>query len=159
VPAAHYQVRPASRLANIEQIHLEPLAVLVALVGHLLARGQDRLDPTQIYDRHAAVGLLDNAGNDVAHPLPVLLEQLRVVHLVEALVEGLAHHLGRYAREVVGCYVLPVLHHPEVARLPIEDHPGPLFCPLAVLVGSEQGLLEHTRYRIERDALVRLYLA
>src|SRR5215212_2233195 len=151
VPAAHHQVRPASWLADIQQVDLEPLAVLVALVGHLLARWQDRLDPTQVYDRHAAVGLLDDAGNDVAHTLAVLFQKLCVVYLVEALVEGLAHHLGRYAREVVGRYVLPVLHHPEVSSLPVEDHPGPLFCPLAVLVCREQGLFEHALYRLERD--------
>jgi hypothetical protein len=84
------------------------------------------------------VGLLDNAGDDVAHPAAVFLQKLRVVHLVEALVKGLAHDLGRYAREVMGRYVFPVLHDPEVASLPVEDHLGPLLGPLAVLVGREQ---------------------
>ncbi len=60
------------------------------------------------------------------------------MHLVEALVESLAHDLGRYAREVVGRYVLAVLHDPEVTGLPVKDHPGALLGPLAILVGREQ---------------------
>ena len=104
------------------------------------------------------MGLLDDAGDDVAHALAVLLQKLFVVYLVQALVEGLAHHLGRYAREVVRRYVLAVFHHPEVARVLVEDYPGILFRPLAALVGREQGLFEHALYRLERDALVRLYL-
>src|SRR3712207_3958139 len=138
VTAADHQVRPPTGLPDVQQVNLEALPVLVALVGHLLAGWQDRLHPAKVDYGHAAVGLLDNAGDDFAPPLAVLLQELRVVHLVEALVEGLAHDLGRYAREIVGRYVLPVLCDPEVARLPVEDHPGPLLGPLAVLVGCKQ---------------------
>jgi hypothetical protein len=84
------------------------------------------------------VGLLYDAGHHVAHALAVLIEQLLVVHLVEALVERLAHDLGRYAREVVRRYILAVLHDPQVARVLVEDDPRLFIGPLPALVGREQ---------------------
>jgi hypothetical protein len=104
------------------------------------------------------VGLLDDAGDDVPHPLAVLLEELLVVDLVEPLVERLAHDLSGDAGKVVGRYVLVVLHDPEVARVLVEDHAGVLVGPLAPLVGGEQGLFEHPLDGLEGDALVVLYL-
>src|SRR5918998_4672241 len=150
VATAHRQARAAPGLPDLQQVNLEPLPVLVALVGDLFARRQERLDPPKVHERHPPVSLLDDAGHDVADALAVLLDELLAVHLVEALVEGLAHDLGRYAGEVIGGYVLVVLHNPEVTGLSVKDHPGALHGPLAVLIGREQGLLEHPRDRLER---------
>src|SRR5215210_4394219 len=159
VAPAHGQAGSAPSLPDLQQVHLQPLAVLVTLVRHLLAGRQDRLDPTEVDQRHPPVGLLHDAGHDVAHALAVLIQQLLVVHLVEALVERLAHDLGRYARKVVRRYDLAVLHDPQVAGLLVEDDPSLLICPLTALVGREQRLLEHTLHRLEGYAFVRLYLA
>src|SRR5215210_5533610 len=159
---ATFERRPASRatasLPDLQQIHLEALAVLVALVWHLLARGQYGLDPSKIDQRHPPVGLLYDTGHDVTHALAVLVQQLLVVYLVQALVESLAHYLGGYAREVVRGYVLAVLHDPEVARILVENDPCVFVGPLATLVSGEKRLLQHALHRCERDALVRLYL-
>src|ERR687896_344285 len=159
VAPAHGQAGAAPSLPDLQQVHLQPLSVLVALVRHLLAGRQDRLDPTEIDQRHPSVGLLYDAGHDIAHALAVLLQQLLVVNLVQTLVERLTHHLGRYTREVVRGYVLAVLHNPEIACVLVEDYPRLLLSPLATLVSREQRLLEYTLYRLEGYAFVRLYLA
>src|SRR5215212_5978751 len=44
VTTAHRQARAAATLPDLQEVHLEALAVLVALVRHLLAGWQDRLD-------------------------------------------------------------------------------------------------------------------
>src|SRR5215210_3320370 len=159
VTPAHGQARATAALPNLQQIHFQPLPVLVALVGHLLAGRQDRLDPAEVHQRHPPVGLLHDAGHHIAHALAILIEELLVVYLVQALVERLAHDLGRNAREVVRGDVLAVLHDPEVAGLLVEDDPRLLVRPLAALVGGEQRLLKNSLHRLEGDALVRLYLA
>src|SRR5215210_207656 len=160
---ATFERSPASRataaLPDLQQIHFQPLPVLVALVGHLLAGRQDRLDPAEVHQRHPPVGLLHDAGHHIAHALAILIEELLVVYLVQALVERLAHDLSRNAREVVRGDVLAVLHDPEVAGLLVEDDPRLLVRPLAALVGGEQRLLKNSLHRLEGDALVRLYLA
>src|SRR5215212_4024616 len=158
VTPAHRQARAAASLPDLQQIHLEALAVLVALVWYLLTRGQYGLDPSKIDQRHPPVGLLYDTGHDVTHALAVLVQQLLVVYLVQALVESLAHYLGGYAREVVRGYVLAVLHDPEVARILIENDPCVFVGPLTTLVSGEKRLLQHALHRCERDALVRLYL-
>src|SRR3712207_9139157 len=63
------QARAAPGLPDLQQVHLEPLPVLVALVGDLLARRQQRFDPPKIYEGHPPVGLLDDAGHDVTDAL------------------------------------------------------------------------------------------
>jgi hypothetical protein len=56
-----------------------------------------------------------------------------------------------------GRYVVSVLHHPEITRLLVEDHLGTLDRPLTILVGREQGFLQHTLYRLEGYALIHFY--
>src|ERR687894_591727 len=118
----------------------------------------DSFDPPQVHERHPPMRLLDDTGHDVAHAPPILLEELLVVHLIEALVKGLAHHLGGDAGEVVGRYVLAVLHNTQVTRLLGQDHLGPLFGPFPALVSGEQRLFEDALHRLEGDTLVHLDL-
>src|SRR5215217_6303678 len=71
---AHGQAGTAPSLPYLQQVHLEALAVLVALVRNLLAGRQNRLDPTEVDQGHPPVGLLHDAGNNVAHALAVLVQ-------------------------------------------------------------------------------------
>src|SRR5215218_341908 len=158
VAPAHREARPAAAFPYLQQVHLEALSILVALVGHLLAGRQYRLDAPEVDESHPPVRLLHDAGDDVAHALAVLVEQLLVMHLVQALVESLAHDLGGYAGEVVRRYVLAFFHHPEVARVLVEDYPGVRVRSFPTLVGREQGFFEYALHRLEGDTLVRLYL-
>ena len=137
-PTASVKIMDSTGKTVAELPEIEPLPVLVALVRHLLACRQYRLDPTEVHERHPPVGLLHNPGHDVAHALAVLLQELLVVHLVQALVERLAHDLGRDAREVRRGDVLLVLHHPQVAGIRIQDDACLLVRPLAAQVRGEK---------------------
>ena len=75
--------------------------MLVALVGNLLGLRQQRLDPTQIEQRVARVGLLDDAGDDVALAARVLLVLALALGLADALQDHLLGGLRGDAAEVL----------------------------------------------------------
>ena len=64
---------PLAVRADLDDVGLHPGAGLGALVGDLLGLGQQRLDPAEVEQRVAGVGLLDDAGDDVALAAGVLL--------------------------------------------------------------------------------------
>ena len=76
--------------------------MVVVLVLHLLGLRQQRFDLAEVEQRVAGVGLLDDAGDDVALAACVLL----VLHLALRLADALEDHLLRGLRgdaaEVVG---------------------------------------------------------
>ena len=102
VGAGHDDLRALRGLADLDDVGLQPAAVVVALVLDLLGLGQQRLDLAEVEQRVALVGLLDDPGDDVALATGVLL----VLHLALGLTDALEDHLLRGLRgdatEVVG---------------------------------------------------------
>ncbi len=84
--------------------------MLVALGGHLLALGQPRLHPAQIDQGVPAVGLLHDAGHDLADAIRVLLEHDALLGLADALIDHLLGRLGRDPPEVLRSDLLALGH-------------------------------------------------
>ena len=77
--------------------------MVVALARHLLALGQQRLDAlAQLDQRVALVGLLDDAGDQLADAVVVLVVHHRALGLADPLVDDLLGGLGGDAAEVLG---------------------------------------------------------
>ena len=93
-------------LRDLLDDRLQTHTVLVPLGGHLLALGQQRLDPAQVDQRVAVVRLLDDARDDLAQATRVLLEEQILLGLADALVDDLLRRLGGDAPEVVGSDLL-----------------------------------------------------
>ena len=100
VGAADDDLRALGGLADLDDVGLDAVARLGALVRHLLGLRQQRLDPTEVEQRVAAVGLLDDAGDDVALAVGVLLELALALGLADALAHHLAEGLGGDAAEL-----------------------------------------------------------
>ena len=81
-------------LANLDDVRLHAAAWLGALERHLLGLRQQRLDPTEVEQGVAAVGLLNDAGDDVAFTVRVFLELAIALGLTDALVHHLTEGLG-----------------------------------------------------------------
>ena len=77
--------------------------MVVALAVHLLAARQQRLHAlAQLHERVARVGLLDDPGDQLAHAVLVLLEDVVALGLADPLQDHLLGRLGGDAAEVVG---------------------------------------------------------
>ena len=88
---------------------LDALGVVVALALDLLGLGQQRLDAfAQLHERVAGVGLLHDAGDQLADPVAVLLVHHVALGLADALQDHLLGGLRGDAAEVVGRDVLLV---------------------------------------------------
>ena len=73
--ARHDDRRLVGGLAHVDDVGLDALVVVVALVVGLLARRQKRLDAfAQLDERVAAVALLHGAGHRLADTVGVLVE-------------------------------------------------------------------------------------
>ena len=82
---------------------LDALGVVVALAVDLLGLGQQRLDAlAQLDERVAAVGLLDDAGDELADAVAVLLEHHVALGLADALEDDLLGRLRGDPAEVAG---------------------------------------------------------
>ena len=92
--ARQHDLRALRAGAHLDDHGLDARAVLVALAGDLLAAREQRLDPAEIDERVARVGLLDDAGHDVADAALVLREH----HLALGLADPLQDHLLRGLR-------------------------------------------------------------
>ena len=153
-------------LANLDDVRLQPGAVLVALVGNLLGLGQQRLDPAQVEQRVALVVLLDDAGDDVALAAGVLLVLHVPLGLADALEDHLLGRLGGDATEVVGG-VLPLPHDVAVlvellgvdvdlAGVGVDRDDGLLGGLGHALVGGDQGVGQSLEEGVDGDALLPL---
>ena len=105
VGAADDDLRPFARLAHLDDVGLEPGAVLVALIGDLLGLGQQGLDLAQVQQRVAVVRLLHDPRHDVALAARVLLVLHVALYFTDPLEDDLLRSLCRDASEVVGCVV------------------------------------------------------
>ncbi len=164
VGAAHHDLRALGRLADLDDVGLEAGPVLVALVGHLLGLGQQRLHLAEVEERVAVVGLLDDAGDDVALAARVLL----VLHVALDLADPLEDHLlGRLrgdAPEVVGGVVpLPddlallvelLAVDPDLPRVGVDGDDGLLGRVGPPLVRGDQSVGQGVEQCLDRNPLV-----
>ena len=157
-------LRPLGRLADLDDVRLQPGAVLVALVGDLLGLGQQGLHLAQVEQGVAVVGLLDDAGDDVAFLAGVLLVLLVPLDLANALEDDLLGRLGGDAAEVVG-RVVPLVEDvavlvellavdADLAGLRVDRDDRLLGGVRASLVGGDERVGQRVEQRVDRDALV-----
>ena len=102
VRARHDDLRTLRRLAHLDDVRLHARAVVVPVARDLLGLRQQRLDPTEVEQRVARVGLLDDAGDDVAFAAGVLLVLHLALGLADALQDDLLRRLRGDAAEVGG---------------------------------------------------------
>ena len=162
-PADH-DLGALGRLADLDDVRLQPGAVLVALVGDLLGLGQQRLDLAQVEQGVAVVGLLDDAGHDVALAPGVLLVLEVALDLPDALEDDLLGRLGGDPAEVVGGVVpladdVAVLVEllavdPDLARVGVDRDDRLLGGVGTALVGGDQGVGQGVEQRLDGDPLV-----
>ncbi len=97
---------PLACARDVGDDRLDALAVVVALVVDLLGLGQQRLDAlAQLHERVAGVGLLDDAGDQLADAVLVLLEHHVALGLADPLEDHLLGGLRGDAAEVLGRHV------------------------------------------------------
>ena len=102
VAPRHDDARPLGRVRDLLDDRLDPLRVVVALVLDLLGLGQQRLDAlAQLHERVARVRLLDDAGDQLADAVAVLLEGHVALGLADPLQDHLLGGLRGDAAEVV----------------------------------------------------------
>ena len=121
VRARHDDLRALGGLAHLDDVRLHAGAVVVAVAGDLLGLRQQRLDPAEVEQRVAGVGLLDDPGDDVAFAAGVLL----VLHLALGLADALQDHLLRRLRgdaAEVGGRVVPLPNDVAVFVELLRDH-------------------------------------
>ena len=121
VGARHDDLRALGRLADLDDVRLHAGAVVVAVARDLLGLRQQRLDPAQVEQGVAGVGLLDDAGDDVALAAGVLL----VLHLALGLANPLQDHLlGRLRGDAteVGGRVVPLARDVALFVELLRDH-------------------------------------
>ena len=121
---------PAGGVRDVLDDGLDALAVVVALAVDLLGLRQQRLDAlAQLHERVARVRLLDDAGDQLADAVAVLLEHHVALRLADALQDHLLGGLRSDAaealrRDVLGLDDVHVLEQPlerDVGRLG-DDH-------------------------------------
>ncbi len=121
VRARHDDLRALGGLAHLDDVRLHARTVVVTVARDLLGLRQQRLDATEVEQRVARVGLLDDAGDDVAFAAGVLL----VLHLAFGLANALQDHLLRRLRgdaAEVGGRVVPLARDVAVLVELLRDH-------------------------------------
>ena len=156
--------------------------MLVALGGHLLALGQPRLHPAEVDQGVAAVGLLHDAGDDLADAARVLVEDDALLGFADALIDDLLGRLRGDAPEVLGRDLLPlghggvdlglfVLHlgllprredeleDVDLSGLAVDLDLGERHRVRRLVVGGMEGVLQRLDEQVEGNALLLLDLA
>src|SRR5581483_6040544 len=107
IAAGQDHLRPLRAGAHLGDDRLDPRALLVALAVDLLGPREERLDLPEV-DEHvvAVAGLLDDAGDDLADAVDVLVVHHLPLGLADALQDHLLRGLGGDAAEVLGRDVL-----------------------------------------------------
>ena len=166
VRARDHDLGTLRRLAHLDDVRLEPAAVLVPLVLHLLGLREQRLHPTEVEQGVALVGLLDDARDDVAFAAGVLL----VLHLALGVANALEDHLLRRLRgdatEVLRrvvplandmAFLVEFLRNDaNVAGLDVDLDEGFLGRARQALVRRDERVRERLEHDLDRDALLAL---
>ena len=166
VRARHDDLRTLGRLAHLDDVGLEPAAVVVVLVLHLLGLRQQRLDLAEVEQRVAGVGLLDDAGDDVALAARVLLVLHLPLRLADALEDDLLGRLRGDATEVggrvvplardVALFVELLRDHLDRAGLHVDLDQRFLGRVGHPLVGGEERVGQRLEHDLDGDALLAL---
>ena len=110
--------------------------MLVALAGHLLGAGQQCLDLAEIDEAVAVVRLLNDAGDDVAHAVLILLKHHVALDLADALQDHLLGGLRGDAAEVLRRCV--VGDDPVLGQLvPFDDRLGLVVDRVGIAIGTD----------------------
>src|SRR6476619_3702314 len=148
--------------AHLDDHGLDARALLVPLTVDLLGAGQERLDLAEV-DEHvvAVAGLLDDARDDLALAVDVLLVHDRALRLADALLDDLLRgHRGdatEVVRRRVGAVDQVVRHLlPVEVELVVDDQRVLLLArlfldPLELVDRALTGLVEQARLEIARD--------
>ena len=159
-------LRTLGRLAHLDDVRLQAGVRLRALVGNLLRLRQQSLDAAEVEQRVAAVGLLDDAGDDVTLAVRVLLELAIALSLADALVHHLAERLrGDAPQLVLGRRVVatidPVALVVDVVGDEADLHRVRVDLDLdlvggvrAALVGRHERVGQRLQKGVDRDALL-----
>jgi hypothetical protein len=150
---------------------VDPLAVRVALAGHLLGLRQHALDLALQRDHDDAAGVgarvaLDDAGDDLAFLGGELAERALVLGVAQALHDDLPGGGGGDAPEAFR-RVVPLVgdravrgdllgHHAHETGLAVDVDARVRLVAVGVAVGGEQGGLDRLQHGVERDLLVAL---
>ena len=164
VGAADHDLWAFGRLANLDDVRLEARAVLVALVGDLLGLRQQRLDLAEVEEGVAVVGLLDDAGDDIALAPGVLLVLHVALDLADPLEDHLLRRLRGNAAEVVrgvvpladdlAVFVELLAVHPDLAGVGVDGDHRLLGRVGATLVGGNERVGQGVEQRVDRNPLV-----
>ena len=166
VGARHDDLGALGRLAHLDDVRLRAVAGVRTLVGHLLGLRQQGLDATEVEQRVPGVGLLDDAGDDVALAVGVLLELAVALDLADALAHHLTERLGGDPAELfllgrvvalvdpVAVLVEVVGGEREVHRHRIDLDDDLVGSTGASLVGAGKGVDEHVQEVVLRHALL-----
>ncbi len=158
----HHDLGSLHRPTHLDDVGLHALAGLGALVVHLLGLGKESLDPTEIEQRVAGIGLLDDARDDVALAVGVLLVLEVPLHLADALGHDVPNGLRGDPTEVVGgdielrpggqVVLIELLgEDTHLTGLGVDVHPHELVVVVLLLVGSLQRLGERREESILGD--------
>src|SRR6185295_5691449 len=188
VRAADHDLWALGTTTDLGDVGLEPLAVAVGLRGHLLRLGQQRFDLAEIEQGVATLGLLHDAGHDVALAAGELFIghlTLRIAELLEDHLLGglradpaaevlgdldflLGQHLHLDALAVLGIDLLEhLLEHAHLAGLRVDlgAEPDEVVIGVGVLllprglVRGRHGFVEALQDRLEGDPLLAFELA
>ena len=166
VRARHDDLRALRRAADLDDVRLLAVALGGTLERHLLGLRQQRLDPTEVEQRVAGVGALDDAGDDVALAVRVLLELALGLDLADALAHHLAEGLRGDAAELfllrrvvalvdpVAVFVDVVGDERELHRLGVDLDDDFVGGVRAALVGRSECVDEDVQQRVLGDALL-----
>ena len=164
VASTHHDLWTLGRLADLHDVGLEARAMLVALVGNLFRLRQEGFDLSEVEQRVAIVGLLDDAGDDVTLATCILFVLEITLDLTNALQDDLLGRLSGDPAEVVGSIVpLPgdvavlvefLSVDANLARVWVDGDNCLLGRVGAPLVGSYQRVGQGVEQRLHRDALV-----
>ncbi len=166
VRARHDDLGALRRLADLDDVGLQPAAVLVPLVLDLLGLRQQRLDPPQVEQRVTLVGLLDDPGDDVALAAGVLLVLHLALGVADPLEDDLLRGLRRDAAEVAG-RVVPLADDVallvellgddlDVAGLDVDLDERLLGGVGHALVRGDERVRERLQHDLDGDALLAL---
>ena len=159
-------LRALGGLADLDDVRLDAVALRRTLERHLLGLRQQCLDAAEVEQRVALVGLLDDAGDDVALAVRVLLELALGLDLADALAHHLTEGLGGDAAELfllrrvvalvdpVAVLVDVVGDEREVHRLGVDLDDHLVGRVRAALVGRGQGVDQHMQQGVVGDLLL-----